>query len=415
MNNTQSIHTFQNRHLFNLSYNAGITICLFIISPLISLPFILSGIYNKKKSAFLLFSIFLGLLAWLQIPLGDLFRHSMSFFRLYDKPISRIFDFSDGFHDFIGSLGKWILVNNGFPYEWFRFLSITECFYLQSLIFLWMIKNSNREYSKNEVFNRFIILVLFFELIMTTSGTRYCFAVYNFVYGLHLLLNKKNYFLSVIFFIFSICIHDTLIFFIPICLLLYLLCYKKKNIIIIFILSTLLSLTFLGYLQGYMGRRSEFYFENGSSIDGNTFEKVTIYGLILSIYMRFLILPFSYISFKEFSYKLKWARMMMVFTIMLLVLISNQVLIFRVAAFMEAIACFVLINIENVKTISRRLFRVLLICSLLCTIFNTINYREIILNSRYQYIALPLPYILSTEYDKEWIILHVDNNKMKLP
>ena len=37
----------------------------------------------------------------------------------------------------------------------------------------------------------------------------------------------------------------------------------------------------------------------------------------------------------------------------------------------------------------------------------------IILNSRYQYIAMPVPVILQDHYDKQWILEHVNGNKMK--
>ncbi len=45
------------------------------------------------------------------------------------------------------------------------------------------------------------------------------------------------------------------------------------------------------------------------------------------------------------------------------------------------------------------------------TLCNTVNYRSIILNSRYQYIAMPVPVILQDHYDKQWILEHVNGNK----
>ena len=48
---------------------------LYLISPILSLPFILLDIRNGKKSAVLVFAIFLGSVAYCTIPLQDLFRH----------------------------------------------------------------------------------------------------------------------------------------------------------------------------------------------------------------------------------------------------------------------------------------------------------------------------------------------------
>lgn len=39
---------------------------LFLLSPLLALPYILLGIYRQERSAYFFFALFLGFLAWLQ-------------------------------------------------------------------------------------------------------------------------------------------------------------------------------------------------------------------------------------------------------------------------------------------------------------------------------------------------------------
>lgn len=61
---------------------------LFLLSPLLALPYILLGIYRQERSAYFFFALFLGFLAWLQVPLSDLFRHSLNIYHYLDKPFS---------------------------------------------------------------------------------------------------------------------------------------------------------------------------------------------------------------------------------------------------------------------------------------------------------------------------------------
>lgn len=396
-----------------LRYGAFPVFCLLIACPLLALPFVIYGIYLQKKSAYFLFALFLGLLSWLQIPFGDLFRHTMQYYDEFRRPIEHIFDFNDGFHDFIGTLGKWILINNGLPYQYFRLISMTESFYILSLIFIWMIKNSPRFYTRSQAFIRFLFLFLFFEFIQTTSGVRYCFAVYNYIYGLHLWFNLRNRIPAIAFFLLSICIHDTMLFFIPLSFILYLGCYSRKRSIIILLLSFVLALAAVSALSVLMGRKAEFYFEGGTSIAGNTFQNVTIYGFILFTASRLFLAPFAYLAFRYFKPNAVWIRMMIVWTIVMCVFITNGVMIFRIAVFISAIIPYMIIDLECFRNIKQSVFKLLLCCAYLNTLFNTVNYRNYILNSRFEYIATPVPVILNYSYEKSWILDHIDGNTIK--
>ena len=53
---------------------------LFLISPLLSFPFILVGMYERRKASFVYFSLFMGLFSFLTYPASDLFRHFENYY-----------------------------------------------------------------------------------------------------------------------------------------------------------------------------------------------------------------------------------------------------------------------------------------------------------------------------------------------
>lgn len=174
---------------------------LFLLSPLLALPYILLGIYRQERSAYFFFALFLGFLAWLQVPLSDLFRHSLNIYHYLDKPFSYAYVNKQSADYFI-PIVNWILVNGNIPYQYLRLFSVTESFFLLTVIFNYMIETSEREYTYGEVFMRFCIMYLFFEFIMTTSGVRYGFAVCQYIYALHLVFNKKSWLPALFFALF---------------------------------------------------------------------------------------------------------------------------------------------------------------------------------------------------------------------
>ena len=59
--------------------NKIITIVLFVIYPLLALPFIFIEIYNRRRYALSLLAIYLGYFAMLYAPTGDLYRYFQDF------------------------------------------------------------------------------------------------------------------------------------------------------------------------------------------------------------------------------------------------------------------------------------------------------------------------------------------------
>lgn len=61
-------------------YTTIIAACLLVISPLLSLPFILWDIYKQHRAGLVLFVLFLAVMASLTAPVSDLFRHTRDYF-----------------------------------------------------------------------------------------------------------------------------------------------------------------------------------------------------------------------------------------------------------------------------------------------------------------------------------------------
>lgn len=392
-----------------IRYNTPTAIALFLLSPLLALPYIFLGIYKQEKSAYLLFSLFIGLLAWLQVPMADLFRHTLNAYNYFEKPLSRI----DNNPDFIIPLANWFLMNNGIPYQYLRLVSVSESFFVLTVVFQYMVSTSEREYTQGEAFLRFCILWLFFEFIQTTSGVRYGFALCQYVFAMHLAFNKRNYIGAFMFALLATKIHDSFSYLIPISILLYVLCVSRKvSIIILFVLSAI-ALAVISRFSYMLGRRADWYFEGGTSVSGSGFQNITIYGLILFILIRIFLLPYVYLAFKYFSSSAKWTRMAMVWIILCCVFLTNSDMLFRIAFVMSSIGIFLLLDVESRIKISKKMITLVLWCGIATTFLNTVNYRNYIINSRFQYIAMPVPIILQNHYEKQWIMEHVSGNKIK--
>lgn len=270
----------------------------FLLSPLLALPYILLGIYRQERSAYFFFALFLGFLAWLQVPLSDLFRHSLNIYHYLDKPFSYAYVNKQSADYFI-PIVNWILVNGNIPYQYLRLFSVTESFFLLTVIFNYMIETSEREYTYGEVFMRFCIMYLFFEFIMTTSGVRYGFAVCQYIYALHLVFNKKSWLPALFFALFATQIHVSFAFFIPISVLLYWLCSTKRKTIVFFGLLSVVLIPIISHFSYLLGRRADWYFGGGNSVSDNS--AITIYGFILTIGVRLFLLPFLVLVYQYFT------------------------------------------------------------------------------------------------------------------
>ena len=393
-----------------ITYNGIIAALFMFLSPLLALPYILTGVYQRRKSAFLLFSLFWGFLAWLQVPLMDLYRHNISFFAYENLTLAQVLNGQEA--DFVIPILKWLLVNNGLPFQILRLFEAATSVYLMSVIFNYMIRHSPRYYTKGEIFKRFWIMILFMEFIQMVSGVRYGFALFQYVFAIHLFINKKQYFWSILFAFMASQTHNSFTYLIPISTILYIACRSKKLSIGILCCLLVFGNIFVSVFSHLWESRAEWYFEGGNSLSGNTFADLTIFGILFFIVIRMFLIPFGVLALRYISPVDKWTRITTVWVILALTFIVNAVMLFRMCYVLATIGIFCLLAVESKRHLSRRLVNLILFCGIMTTLINGMNYRDIILNSRFQYIAAPIPIIVSEQYEYTWIINHIDNNRV---
>lgn len=109
--------------------NKILVISVFIIYPLGSVPLILVDIYNKRKYAFILLAIFMGLWAMLYYPFGDQYRYFNNFERYFylDFNEAFLFNIASEFSLYTINLIDYFLFEYskaGLHFEGFRFLLV---------------------------------------------------------------------------------------------------------------------------------------------------------------------------------------------------------------------------------------------------------------------------------------------------
>ena len=386
-----------------------LTFIIFIMSPLLSLPLIIKGIYHRDKVAFFLFAIFMGFAAYLTLPFADLFRHTLMYYD-YGKLPSADFkiNFGLGGEWFIPVMDRFLYLN-GIGFEFLRLLEAVISFLQLYVICNWFIKRSDYIYTPKQIFSRFIILFLFFEFLYMITGMRFGFAMCQYIFGLHLLLNLNKKILSLIFFYFACAIHTSFNFFIPITFLIYITKPSKKNIIPLFMFVLLVSTSVEHILLPMMGRRAEWYFSEDSEGWGNT----TIYGFIFSLVPKLCTIPFIVMLIRNYSNDNKWARMYLAWLILGITLINNFVVLQRVTWVLNMLGVFLLMSLEWKIAIKYKLKRWIMYSGIALTLFNTLNFKTFFLKSDYYRLFYPVPVILSQEYELDWILRNIDNNSLK--
>lgn len=393
-------------------YSSSVAILFFFITPLLSLPYVVKGVAKGQRSAFLLVSIFMGLIAFLTIPLNDLYRHTMNYFHMVDGGIEEILMFQ-GFDDFLILLLTKLLVILHLPFEYLRFFEILYCYFLFFSIFRFYIyKNS---YSEKQTLWRFFIIILFFEFVYTTTGLRYGLAICNYFYGIHLFFDRKQILKSLFFFILSVISHLSFGFFIPISFIfaLYATSFRKSiiGVMIVFVLGNI----FIGNIANLMSVRADWYFSGGNSLSGEGYSNLTINGMLMLLLPRLCLLPFLILAIKESNHGLWWKRFFYSWLLLVGTFITNSIVLLRAFWGLEYASVFMLLDIERFSKMKDSVIKQLLLCGICFTFFNAIDFKVYIINSHYERLFLPVPVILTYTYSYEWVTTHIDNNEIIRP
>lgn len=175
-------------------------ILIFILYPLLSLPFILKGILKRERWAYVLGAFFMGYMGMLYPPAGDMYRYAEDF-NLYKELDWEYFGILMALKfDYFLPLLSWILGKLGAYPESTRFLFVA-CSYFLLFDLYHDLTSSNKNMTKQ---TRVYSLILLVPLIFSTYLFRMGLAQTVLVYGIYwfLIKNKKKGFFFIIFAVF---------------------------------------------------------------------------------------------------------------------------------------------------------------------------------------------------------------------
>lgn len=388
---------------------------LFCISPLLFLPYVIRGMRRGEKWAFLLFALFLGLWAWLTIPFADLFRHSEHYFEYFGEPFSVIWEqysIENGTieYDVIIPVIDWIMVNNGIPFQFLRFCEISLSFLLMYSVFEYMLKHSATVYSQADVWKRFMIFALFFEVMSLISGVRYGMAVCFYVYGLHCWYNRKKRILAILFMVLAVGTHMSFSVLVPLSIVTTVLLRNRKTTIVFLLIAT----PIFGFLMsGYsdiLGIRAKWYLDEGNSLAGTAYSNVSAIGFIVILLRRAPALFFGYLAWQHFDAPRTWVKTALIWTILAICFSSNDVLWLRMSWILGTMGIFTLLDIERQGKLKEGTIRLAIVAGMVATLGGGLYHKTILAYSHYEFLVRPIPMIYEHQYSKAWMYYHIDNN-----
>lgn len=218
-----------------------LSLLVFLVSPIFSLPLILIMIFEKKKGAILLISFFMGYVSYMVKPsiLMDLSRY-YEYYETFDR---------GSYNDFIFFLSRqpdklyyiflYIGTRLGLRFQEFLFIITTFNFYVILSLYDYFTKTLQLKKTNN--FFSFIVYFLSVSFLYYLMATRFTFATSFFLICL-ISYFKKKYVLFIAFFILAIFTHTSFLFFIPIILLVHFLGKRKKIFYLIILLGLVVNI-----------------------------------------------------------------------------------------------------------------------------------------------------------------------------
>lgn len=371
-----------------------------MICPILSVPFILIGLYQRYSGAIFFFAVLLGVFAYIICPLEDLYRHTLNFYYWEGKSISSIKLDDLKLNGIIVYLYQF-MVNKEIPFDYIRLIEAPIVFLIFANIFKYKLEHTNTIYSSKQFFLRFIILFLFFDYLYTVSGVRYGLALSIYLYGVHFILDRRKKIKGCILVVFAALIHSSFFLLGVLSLILYSIDLNKRAAIIlaiiVYVIFNILIIKF-GYL---LGTRLEWYFSSKSVV--SRYSEMSFFGVVGFWLLKSCAIPFIYLLYKYYDKHSKWCKLSIVWLIISLAFIGNAVFFYRTWWVFMAIGIFLLLDIEKNIILKQSIIKIIIYCGIVFTVFNTLQYRAFVIHSRYYELVKPIPCILCDNYSLEWI------------
>lgn len=388
--------------IHNSTFIAG---CVILISPLLSFPFIVYDIYKQRKAAIYMFALFLGIIAFLTPPVGDLYRHTQDYFALenisFDRFIQSLKD------DMLVQIFAYFLATNGVEYPWARLVYLTIEVSILGYVFNDLV---NDEMDKSKRFSLFVTFICGFNFVVAVLGVRHGFAMCLFLMGYYLLYYKEEKMVSLMFFLLAIFTH---FFFIPLSAVALLLYYfpfylsKTKFVFLALIAITSGMMISSFFILRYWDAKAS-YLEGVWGTD--YLSTVSFKGMIYYYAKRCWIIPL----FIFFLWNKENSLQKTLIYIFALAFLATSGLATISGRIMDVISFLLMFYyLQYYKECSIKLARYIWLGSLLYFGSNFYTHRDIIIipsNNHYSEIWKPLPLVLQNDYSKEWIYTHINKD-----
>ena len=201
---------YQHNLKINKYYQLGI-FTLFILSPILSLVFIIDGMRKNMRYAYSMFALFISLVAFMLAPTSDLASHNYLYYEYQNLSWNTFVNYRMVGSDYVMQYIEWIFANCGIPFEFIRLLQTLIAFFLLNSIFFYKINNSSLCYSSAEVFGRYLCYILVFPFILMVGGVRFGFGVVIMLYGFHQYIDREKRIIGIILLIFASLVHFSLL------------------------------------------------------------------------------------------------------------------------------------------------------------------------------------------------------------
>lgn len=385
---------------------------LFIVYPFGALPFIFIEIYNKNYYAYSYLAVFMGLLAFLWTPSGDLSRIQQDF-----DLIKRI-EFLDLFNmislDYVYNTILFVFGRLNLDFAHVRFVICI----ISYLLFFKIIEKitSNNSYISSTKLNSFLVFLTLFFLLRFTgflTGVRFTFAFSVFLYGFFNIFydtNKKGWY----FMLAGALIHFS--FWLLILVILSQKLFKFKFNRLFLFLFIVLSVFFSDYIVSFIisilpiDESLKFHLENYTTgfFALEEFKTKSFLFKVSRFLSYFLIYPalfFVLIKKKNMS-----NYSIFILMIIVLSLSFNLNSIFGRYAFIS-VFLFIIPFLVNYNKVDMSFFRVFFICSVITYLasIQTVK-RELFKGVQHKILYSSLPIIMNSEYDAKWIENNINDS-----
>lgn len=389
-------------------------ILIFILYPLLSLPFILKGILKRERWAYVLGAFFMGYMGMLYPPAGDMYRYAEDF-NLYKEldweyfGILMVLKF-----DYFLPLLSWILGKLGAYPESTRFLFVACSYFL--LFDLYHDLTSSNKYLTKQT--RVYSLILLVPLTFSSYLFRMGLAQTVLVYGIYwfLIKNKKKGFFFIIFAVF---IHVSYMPFIFIAIASR---YKVFNfssnvfgylcLLLVFIESSSLGVTLLRSLpfsESLLAHLEE-YISGSQSEDLSS--QFTIKQLLAKYFFNivyYITLYQYYIFYKSNPQPLKIKRFVNIFILIIIMSSSVPILHDRLLDVLKVFLILSSLCFMNNSFRMQRLLRIVVMFTIINTLFAFWQLRFFLRFSQFDVLFKSSSVeLMDFHYTDKWISKNID-------